>query len=176
MITVRKTAKRTSLRFPGIPKRSSIQTEMSPSTSRGYHPRAERWASSSRRNSSHALRPSGRATRGSSGKDQAAPRLEVYRVVSINPGLATELFQTLFAGTPDVRISFDAKTGNLDGLRRGPANTPTFGTLGNGFEHGARKTPPRSRPGRSASTAATSLGPTFSNGWPSDRPLAADSG
>jgi hypothetical protein len=53
------------------------------------------------------------------GKEQPEkPSLVVYQVVGISPDLALRVLQAVLAGAPDVRLSVDAKTGNLIVLAR----------------------------------------------------------
>jgi type II secretory pathway component GspD/PulD (secretin) len=46
------------------------------------------------------------------------PQLEVYSIATADPTSVLEVLQTLLAGTPDVRLSKDPKTGNLVALAR----------------------------------------------------------
>ncbi|MGQ9761083.1 MAG: secretin N-terminal domain-containing protein [Thermogutta sp.] len=69
-----------------------------------------------------ALDPS--ATDGTAGLE-STPQLEVYPITSADPQMVLQVFQTLLAGMPDVRLAIDPKTGALVAWAR-PAQHATI--------------------------------------------------
>lgn len=71
------------------------------------------------------------------GQLDSTPQLEVYPVVGVTPESALQVIQTLMTGMPDVRLSLDAKSGNLIALAR-PSQQATIRATLEQFRHDAR--------------------------------------
>lgn len=72
------------------------------------------------------------------GQLDSTPQLEIYPVVGVTPESALQVLQTLMTGMPDVRLSVDAKSGNLVALAR-PSQQATIRATLEQFQRDARR-------------------------------------
>jgi type II secretory pathway component GspD/PulD (secretin) len=92
-----------------------------------------------------------------------APQLEVYSITASEPQAVLQVMQTLLAGSPDVRLAIDPKTGNLVALAR-PADHATIKATLDQMQRDARKVEVIQLTNVDPQTAVSSINKLFGGG------------
>ncbi len=96
-------------------------------------------------------------------KLDTTPQLEIYPIVGVSPDSAFQVIQTLLTGMPDVRLSLDAKSGNLIALAR-PSQQATIRATLEQFQRDARRVEVYQLQFVDPQVAVAAIGKLFSTG------------